>query len=245
VQLKTKQITGFEALLRWQHPEQGLISPYKFMAAAENTGLLRSTGQWLILEACKQLQNWKTEIPAMEDVNISANISAKQLADPHFVTEVETGLRETGIDPSQLRLELTEAVAAADPKLTATVLSSLKQLRVGVILDDFGTGNSSLIGLRQLPVEALKIDRSLVNGMLLDRSACDTVELILLLAHKLKLTVIAEGIESAKQLETLTALGCQLGQGYLFSVPVEAKAAGHLLRERSSARYAKAARISE
>jgi len=245
VQLKTKQITGFEALLRWQHPEQGLISPYKFMATAENTGLLRSTGQWLILEACKQLGRWTTEIPSSEAFSISANISARQLADARFVTDVETILRETGIDASQLQLELTESVAAADPKLTASVLSNLKQMRVSVTLDDFGSGNSSLIGLRQLPVSALKIDRSMINGMLLDRSACDTVEVIILLAHKLKLKVIAEGIESAKQLDHLLALGCDLGQGYFFSQPLEATAAQQLLPQRSSAPHFKVGKTTD
>jgi PAS domain S-box-containing protein len=241
VRLETRQITAFEALLRWQHPEQGLISPYKFIEAAEDRGLLVSTGQWAIAEACKQLRSWDADIPNMAAMSISVNLSAKQLADAHFVSDVEKTLRDTGVDPSRLHLEMTESVAAADPKLTASVLSNLRQLRVGVILDDFGTGNSSLIGLRQFPVEALKIDRSLVGGMLVDRGTCDTVELIILLAHKLKLKVIAEGIESAKQFEHLHQLGCELGQGYFFSQPVEAKAAERLLRQRSPVLHAKVA----
>ncbi|MGC2171398.1 MAG: EAL domain-containing protein [Candidatus Sulfotelmatobacter sp.] len=235
VQLETKQITGFEALLRWQHPEQGLISPDKFVAAAEDTGLLVSAGQWVILEACKQLRAWNNAIPALQSVTISVNVSARQLADARFVADLEATLRTTGVAPSRLHLEMTESVAAADPRLTATVLSQLKRLRVGVILDDFGTGNSSLRGLRQVPLEAVKIDRSLVNAMLLDRGACEAVELILLLAHKLKLQVIAEGIESAKQLDRLRELGCELGQGYLFSHAVEASAAERLLRQRDPA----------
>ncbi len=245
VQLSTRQIIGFEALLRWQHPEQGLISPHKFMATAENTGLLAATGQWLILEACRQLRSWMTEIPATSWISISANISARQLADTRFVSELETTLRETGIEPSQLRLEMTEGVAATDPKLTTTILSNLKRLRVNVILDDFGTGSSSLIGLRQFPVEAVKIDRSLVSGMLLDRGIADIVELILLLGRKLKLQVIAEGIESAKQLDHLQAIGCELGQGFLFSQPVEAQAAEQLLRQQSSMAQVKAAKTAE
>jgi len=229
VLLETKRIVGFEALLRWQHPEQGLISPLKFIEAAEDTGLLVSTGQWVIHEACKQLRAWKIEIPAMGAVSININISAKQLAAARFVSGLEATLRQSGIDPAQLCVEITENVAAADPKLAASVLSQLKQLRVGVLLDDFGSGNSSLSGLRQYPIEALKIDRALVAALLLDRSALETVELILLLARKLKLKVIAEGIESAKQLDHLLALGCELGQGYLFSQPVEARAAGLLM----------------
>jgi diguanylate cyclase (GGDEF)-like protein/PAS domain S-box-containing protein len=241
VEMKTKQILGFEALLRWQHPEQGLISPFKFIIAAEDTGLLVSVGQWVIQEACKQLHTWDTEIPTLEKVSMNVNVSAKQLASVGFVARLEATFRENRVDSSRLRLEMTEAVAAADPKLTATVLSHLKQLRVGVVLDDFGTGNSSLGGLRQFPIEALKIDRSLVSGMMADRGTCETVELIILLAHKLKLKVLAEGIESSKLFDHLHALGCELGQGHFFSPPVEAKAAEQLLRQRSPVSQAKVA----
>jgi len=231
VHLETKQISGFEALLRWQHPEQGLISPNKFMEAAEDRGLLVATGQWVLQEACKQLQAWDAESPTSKIVSVSVNVSASQLADAAFATGVEQTLRSRSIDSSRLQLEITENVAAADVKLTSTALSNLKRLGVRAILDDFGTGNSSLNGLRALPVEALKIDRSLIGGMLLDRSTAETVELIILLAHKLKLKVIAEGIESAKQLDHLQHLGCELGQGYLFSPPVVAKDAAELLRQ--------------
>jgi diguanylate cyclase (GGDEF)-like protein/PAS domain S-box-containing protein len=233
--LETRQITGVEALLRWQHPEQGLISPYKFMAAAEDTGLLVSAGNWLMLEACKQLSAWTTESVTTKlfSLSMSVNVSARQLADARFVPDLEAALRQTGIDPARLHLEMTENVAAADSKLTSIVLSQLKRLRVGVILDDFGTGNSSLSGLRQFPIDALKIDRSLIAGMLSDRGTSETVELIILLAQKLKLKVIAEGIETIKQLDLLHTLGCDLGQGYLFSQPVEAKAMEELLRQRN------------
>jgi len=241
VQLGTKQITGFEAFLRWQHPEQGLISPSKFIETAEDAGLLASTGQWVILEACKQLRAWDNETPKMEAVSIGVNVSTKQLADARFVTGLESALRDAAINPERLHLEITENVAAVDAKLTATVLAHLKQLRVGVILDDFGTGNSSLSGLRQFPVEALKIDRSLVSEMLIDRGTCDTIELIILLSHKLKLKVIAEGVESIKQFDHLLHLGCELGQGNFFSPPVEAQEAEELLRRRMPALQAKVA----
>jgi PAS domain S-box-containing protein len=244
IDLKTGQITGFEALLRWQHPQQGLISPYQFLATAESTGMLASAGQWVIAEACRQLRSWMVEMPNLAAIGMSTNVSATQLADARFVGELQTALRETGTDPSQLRLEMTETVAGADPKLTATILSNLKQLRVAVILDDFGSGNSSLIALRQFPVEAVKIDRSLVSTMLLDRGAADIVELIVLLGHKLKLTVIAEGIESAKQLEHLQAMGCELGQGYLFSHPVDGKDAKDLLRQINHMPHTRLARAA-
>jgi diguanylate cyclase (GGDEF)-like protein/PAS domain S-box-containing protein len=237
VRLKTNQITGFEALLRWQHPEQGLISADKFLAAAEDTGLLVSTGHWVIQQACQQLRAWDNEIPSLSDaVSMSVNVSAKQLADARFIADLSATLRETGIDPSRLHLEITESVATADAKLTAAVLPHLKQLRVGVVLDDFGTESSSLNSLRQFAVEALKIDHSLVSEMLTDRVARDMVELIVLLSHKLKFRVIAEGVESAKQLDQLRELGCELGQGYLFSSPVDAKEVEQLLRQRNAPR---------
>jgi diguanylate cyclase (GGDEF)-like protein/PAS domain S-box-containing protein len=236
VSLETKQIAGFEALLRWQHPEEGVISADRFIGAAEHTGLLVSAGQWVILEACQQLRAWDAEVSDMEEIGISVNLSAQQLTDAGFVKGVESTLRETGLDPSRLHLEITESAAAADTKVTATVLANLEHLGVGVILDDFGTGNSSLNVLQQFPVEALKIDRSLVAGMLADRGVGDTVELIILLAHKLKLRVIAEGIESVRQLDHLHELQCELGQGYFFSQPVEAKAAELLLRQRQAPR---------
>jgi diguanylate cyclase (GGDEF)-like protein/PAS domain S-box-containing protein len=229
VQLDTRQIAGFEALLRWQHPEQGLISPYKFIDAAEDTGLLFSIGQWLILKACQQLREWEEKNHAAQAVTMNINLSARQFADPRFVTDLRNAIHEIRIEPSKLQLEMTEAVAAADPRVTVTVLTQLKHLGIGVILDDFGTGNSSLIGLRQFPVDALKIDRSLISEMLADRGTRDTVDLIIVLGHKLKLKVIAEGIETTQQFELLCELGCDLGQGYLFSQPVAAEAAGQLL----------------
>ena len=240
VQLETKRITGFEALLRWQHPEQGLISPDKFMAATMDRRLLASMGQLIILDACTQLRAWDTEILSNETVSISVNVSASQLGDTAFVSGVEETLRSTGVAPSRLQLEIADSSAAAEAKLTSSVLSNLKRLGVGVILRDFGMGISSLSGLRQSPVEALKIDHYLIAGMLLDRGTLETVELIILVAHKLKLKVIAEGVESAKQLDHLLQLGCELGQGDFFSNPVEAKAAEELLR-RMPASHAKVA----
>ncbi len=243
VQLQTNQITGLEALLRWQHPVQGLISPERFMAA-EDTGLLISTGHWLVLQACGQLLAWDKENPGREAMSLSVNVSARQFVHPQFVADLQAALRETGIEPSRLHLEISESVAAADPKMTVAVLTDLKRLGIGIALDDFG-GNSSLSGLRQFQVQAVKIPPSLVGGMLLDNALRDTVELIILMAHKLKLKVIAEGIESAKQVDYLRELGCDLGQGPFFSQPVEAGAAGQLLRQRSPVPHAKAARVSE
>jgi diguanylate cyclase (GGDEF)-like protein/PAS domain S-box-containing protein len=240
VELASCKILGFEALLRWQHPEQGLISPNRFLAAAEDTGLLVSTGQWLILQACKQLCAWADANYSFPTV-MSFNLSAKQLSDPGLVGDLEAIVRDTRIDASCLRLEITERVGAADPKLSYSVLSQLKHLGIGVILDDFGAGNSSLSTLRQLPLQGLKIDRDLVGGMLSDRDTYETIDLIVVLAHKLNLEVTAEGIETPKHLEALRELGCEMGQGYFFSPPVSEEAAGKLLREGSLEHWKKTA----
>jgi len=232
VQLDTRRIVSFEALLRWNHPAQGLISPYRFIEAAEDTGILVSIGHWLIQQACGQLRDWEANHPSEQPMNITVNVSARQFADARLVNDIQDALQQTGIDPSRLQLEMTESVAAADPKLTVTVLSHLKHMGIGVILDDFGTGTTSLRGLRQFPVDALKIDRSLVREMQSDNAACDIVELIVALAHKMNLKAIAEGIETVRQLERLLELGCEYGQGYYFSQPMEAKAAQQFMRQQ-------------
>ncbi len=232
IQLDTRRITSFEALLRWEHPTQGLISPYQFIEAAEDTGILVSIGHWLIVEACRQLREWQIVSAQQDPMNITVNVSARQFADARLVNDLQDALQETGIDPSRLQLEITETIAAADPKLTITVLSHLKHMGIGVILDDFGTGSTSLRGLRQFPVDTLKIDRSLIREMQSDRATADIVELIIALAHKMSLKAIAEGIETSRQMERLLELGCEFGQGYYFSQPLDALAAQRFMRQQ-------------
>jgi PAS domain S-box-containing protein len=232
VQLDTRRVVSCEALLRWDHPSQGLISPYRFLEAAEDSGLMVSIGHWLILQACRQLREWGVNNASGQPVHITVNVSARQFADARLANDLQDALRETGINPSQLQLEMTESIAAADPKLTITVLSHLKHLGVGVVLDDFGVGSASLRGLWQFPVDALKIDRSLIRDMQTDRAAADMVEVFITLAHKMNLKVIAEGIETARQAERLSELGCEFGQGYYFSQPLEAKAALQFMRQQ-------------
>lgn len=234
VQLQNNRLASFEALLRWEHPTQGLISPYRFIEAAEDSGVLVSIGHWLILQACRQLREWDVNTFSAAPVNITVNVSARQFADAHLVNDIQDALQETGVDPARLQLEMTESVAGADPKLTVTVLSHLKHMGIGVILDDFGIGSASLRGLWQFPVDALKIDRSLVREMQADRSASDLIEMIVTLAHKMNLRVIAEGIETMHQFERLRELGCECGQGYYFSQPMEPKAALQFLRRQSA-----------
>ncbi len=225
VELNTRTVSSFEALLRWEHPTQGMISPYRFLEAAEDTGILVSIGHWLMVEVCRQLKEWQAGRGSDNSVNITVNVSARQFSDAHLANDIQEALRETAADPSRLQLEITESIASADPKLTITVLAHLKHLGIGVILDDFGIGSASLRGLQQFPLDALKIDRSLVNDMQADRSCSDLVEMIITIAHKMGLRVIAEGIETARQFERLLELGCDFGQGYYFSQPLDARAA--------------------
>ena len=154
---------------------------------------------------------------------MTVNISARQFSDARLASDIQDALRETGIDPSRLQLEPTESVAAADPKLSSTVMAHLKHMGIGVILDNFGSGAASLRALREFPVDALKIDRSLIREMQTDRSASDMVEMIITLARKMNLRVIAEGIETVRQFERLRELGCGFGQGYYFSQALDAK----------------------
>jgi diguanylate cyclase (GGDEF)-like protein/PAS domain S-box-containing protein len=232
VELASRRIVSFEALLRWEHPSQGLISPYRFIEAAEDTGILVSIGHWLLLQACRQLRAWEdTHLPE-QPTRVTVNVSARQFADARLVNDVQDALQETGVDPSRLQLEITESIASSDPKLTIAVLSHLKLMGIEVILDDFGTGTTSLRRLREFPVDALKIDRSLVREMQTDRATSDIVEVIISLAHKMKLKVVAEGIETSRQLERLLELGCEFGQGYYFSQPLDAKAAQQFMRQQ-------------
>ncbi len=232
VDLNSRRVVSLEALLRWDHPSQGLISPFRFIEAAEDSGLLVLIGQWLLLQVCRQLREWDAASFSEHPVNITVNVSARQFADARLANDIQDALRETGINPARLQLEMTESVAAADPKLTITVLSHLKHMGIGVILDDFGTGPSSLSGLRQFPVDTLKVDRTLIREMQSDRTASDMVEVIITLAHKMNLRAVAEGIETAKQVEHLRGLGCEFGQGYFFSQPLEPKAVMPFLRQQ-------------
>lgn len=232
LELKSRRILSFEALLRWEHPTQGLISPDRFIEAAEDTGVLVSIGHWLMVQACRQLREWEVNDRSGSPMNVTVNVSAGQFADARLVNDVQDALQQTGVDPSRLQLQMTETIASVDPRLTITVLSHLKHFGIGTVLDDFGTGSTPLVGWTQFPIDALKIDRSLIREMQSDRSAADIVELIMILAHKMKLRVIAEGIETVRQLERLIELGCEYGQGYFFSQPMEAKGALMFMRQQ-------------
>jgi len=227
--LKTGEIIGFEALLRWRHPKRGLIQPDDFIPLAEETGLIVPIGEWILQEACCQLKSWQNMFPSAPALSMNVNLSVKQLADPHLVQQVRAVLDKTGVVPGSLKLELTESGMLTDIQDAKDVLERLQSMNVGLKLDDFGTGYSSLNHLRQLHFDSLKIDRSFVARMSEDEESHAIVETMIKLAKAMGMTVVAEGIEEAEQLNELIRLGCEIGQGFYFSKPVEAAKAEKLL----------------
>jgi EAL domain-containing protein (putative c-di-GMP-specific phosphodiesterase class I) len=241
VTLKTRQITGFEALLRWTHPQQGVIAADQFLEAAEDTGLMITIGQWMMMEACRQMRRWQLKYGAAGPLSLAINLSARQLAYKDLVSDLRDAIQASGVGSGSVQVEMSERLAMANPKLTSSVLSQLQSVGVRVTLQEFGSGHSSLIELRNFPVEAMKIDRPLVHELLADCGTCDVVELIIALAQKMKVRVIADGVETAKHLERLQELGCQSGQGHFFSPPVEASSAEKLLSRQFTAPQASGA----
>jgi EAL domain-containing protein (putative c-di-GMP-specific phosphodiesterase class I) len=235
IHLETRQITGFEALVRWQHPAHGLISPDKFLEAAEDTGLIAAIDQWVMLEACRQAVRWQSRYATGSPLRMAANLSARHFAAPQLLDEIRAILSETQIEPRSFQLEITDRIAMANPSLTAAVLSQLKRLDITTAIDDFGGGATSLADLRRFPVDLVKIERPLVANMLADRASHDVVDLILALGRKWKLEISAQGIEKAGHFEVLKNLGCRFGQGYFFSPPLDGDAASQLLRQQNPA----------
>ena len=229
INLATRKIVGFEALLRWRHPVYGLIQPSDFIPLAEQTGMIVPIGAWILRQACLQLKSWHAKFPSDPPLSMNVNLSVKQLGDPELVASVEGILAETGIPPQCLDLELTESSLAFEIDAAREVLSRLQALHIGLKLDDFGTGYSSLSYLHRLHFDSLKIDRSFIDRLESDSESRAIVEAILNLARTLHMTVVAEGIETEEQLAKLIDLGCVTGQGFLFSKPVAAEFAELLL----------------
>jgi diguanylate cyclase (GGDEF)-like protein/PAS domain S-box-containing protein len=217
VELQTGRTRGWEALVRWDHPERGLVGPDEFIGAAEDTGLIVPLGRWVLGQACRQLRAWQNGGSGAEPLFVCVNLSARQFLDPRLVAEVEAAVAEARLPPGSLKLELTESTVMRDPQAAPALLRRLRGLGIQIYLDDFGTGYSSLSHLHQLPLDGLKIDRSFVRPTL----DAPVVQTILTLAHSLGVGVVAEGIEEPAQLAALRAMGCRMGQGYLFSRPVE------------------------
>lgn len=228
ISLNTGALEGFEALLRWHHPEQGVIAPTAYMPLAEETGLIYAIGEWVMHEACRQMQSWQNQ-NASQSLMISINLSCKQFSQSDLIDQISHALAQTGLNPCCLNLEVTESAIMENPEQAATMLLELQNLGVGLHIDDFGTGYSSLSYLQRLPVNTLKIDQLFIQHMEIGQSNLKLVETIVMMAQNLGITVIAEGIETREQLMCLRRLNCQYGQGYLFSQPVPSEIAEALI----------------
>jgi diguanylate cyclase (GGDEF)-like protein len=225
IALGEQTIAGFEALVRWRHPSRGEMAPHEFISVAEETGLIRELGTFVLRKGCQQLTEWQHRFGDLP-ITLSVNVSSKQLADPSFVDTVQHIIQETGVNPCRLNLELTETVLMEATEQTRLVLQRLAALCVKVSLDDFGTGYSSLSYLQNFPVNALKVAQSFISGFTESSTKRQIVRAILSLAHSCGLRVVAEGIESVTQLDELRALGCDFGQGFFLSEPLNAHDAG-------------------
>ncbi|MEA5509011.1 EAL domain-containing protein [Crocosphaera sp. UHCC 0190] len=221
--LSTRNLAGFEALVRWQHPQKGLISPAHFIPVAEETGLIIPLGEWVLLESCRQLKGWQEQFAQFQHLKISVNLSSQQLKDHQIIEKIDNILSQTGLDANCLKLEITESILMENKSIARDILLQLKERGIEISIDDFGTGYSSLSYLHHLPVDSLKIDRSFVINMNQHQDNMRVTEAIITLAHHLQLDVIAEGIETEKDLQQLRDLGCEFGQGYLFSKPLSGK----------------------
>ena len=228
VSLENQEIKGFEALLRWHHPEKGFVPSSEFIPVAEETGLIVPIGNWVLFEACKQICQWQKHFPSDPPLSISVNVSNKQLVHPNFIDQVRTVLSRTGLHSSSLKLEITESFMIEDVKIEK-VLADLKEMNVQIHIDDFGTGYSSLSYINKFPVSALKIDRSFISKIGEQGEDSEIVKAIVSLADTLKMDVIAEGVEKSEHLSLLKALKCKYVQGYLFSHPLNSKEAAKLL----------------
>ncbi len=224
VETQTSEIIGFEALIRWQHPTRGLVSPVEFIPLAEEIGLIHPIGLWVLREACRQLQTWQQQMPQHPPISVSVNLSTLQLSQPNLAEQVDQILQQTQLPASSLRLEITESAFLENSRVAIASLEKLKSLGVQLYIDDFGTGYSCLARLQDWPIDVLKIDQTFVRTQ-----KWNMIRAIMLLAQSLNVDVIVEGVETAEDLAQLQQLGCQYSQGYFFSHPVDAIAARELI----------------
>jgi EAL domain-containing protein (putative c-di-GMP-specific phosphodiesterase class I) len=230
--IKSRKIIGVEALLRWQHPEKGLVPPDEFIRIAENSGLIVPIGEWVLRTACSQARKWQDE--GLVAVSVAVNVSAVQFRRAGFSELIRQVLVDTGLDPQYLELEVTESLLLSSADVTFSVLQELKNMGLSLAIDDFGTGYSSLSYLKRFPVSKLKVDRSFVRDVALNADDAAITTAIISMAKSLNLKVIAEGVEDEAQLSFLRALQCDEIQGYYFSKPLMADAlAGKLRAEHS------------
>jgi EAL domain-containing protein (putative c-di-GMP-specific phosphodiesterase class I) len=237
VDLDTGRMIGVEALLRWEHPQRGLVSPGEFIPLAEETGMILPIGLWVLREACAQARHWQETYPGDDQFKMSVNLSAKQFQQPGLVEDIARILEETGLEPRHLELEITESAVMLgddgreDAQVTVGQLQALKSLGVQLAVDDFGTGYSSLSYLEHFPLDVLKIDQRFVKQIGLNGSGMAIMQAVHTLGQALSIKVTAEGVENIGQLEKLRALDCHVGQGYHFSKPLPAAGVEALLQQ--------------
>lgn len=231
VSLESERAVGFEALSRWQRPT-GLVPPADFIPVADETGIILPLNRALLRDACHQLRDWHAQFPSEPALRISVNITPKQFAQPDLTAQFAEVLNEIGLAPQHLDVEITETIAMGDADRSAGILGELKALGVHLSIDDFGTGYSSLSRLQSFSVDSIKIDRAFISKMCVDAESCEIVRIIIMLAHNLGMSVVAEGVETSGQLEQLRSFGCELAQGYLFSRPSDSESASAFLRGR-------------
>ena len=229
--LNTKKVLGFEALVRWLHPHRGKISPDEFIPLAEETGLIVSLGEWVMDRACKQLKAWQDSLPNAKSLFVSINVAGEQLHDRNFLNTVDRIITQTEVDSRSLKFEITESMLIEETTQVIAVLQKIKKRNIQLSIDDFGTGYSSLSYLPQFPVDILKIDRAFVNAMNIEQQNLEVVKAIVTLAKALKMQIVAEGIETESQLNTLKSLGVEYGQGFLMSKPLTPELATKMITD--------------
>ena len=229
VSLQTNRIVGLEALMRWLHHSRGLLAPADFLNLLEEMGLIVLMDQWVLRQACRQMRQWQERLPAGRPLAINVNFSGRHFANPGILKMVDQVLQETGLDPQNLKVEISESGIMENAESAAQLLFQLKARQIGLCIDDFGTGHSSLSYLHRFPIDVLKIDQSFVRNMARGGEDLEIVRTIISLAHNLKMEVIAEGVETVEQAALLKEMKCEYGQGYLFSKPVSAQEVEKLL----------------
>jgi EAL domain-containing protein (putative c-di-GMP-specific phosphodiesterase class I) len=231
IALGSGEVTGLEALVRWHHPDRGVLDPNDFIPVAEDSGLIEPIGRWVLERACRQILEWHALRPDQRPLDVSVNLSARQVAHRDLGASVAEVLNRTGLDPSHLRLEITESFLVEESATATAALKELHEIGVSLVLDDFGTGYSSLAYLNRFPFDALKVDRSFIDVLGVEEERTAIVEAIVSMAHALSLDAIAEGVENDLQVSELQRLDCDYAQGHLFSRALPPREVELLLRE--------------
>jgi predicted signal transduction protein with EAL and GGDEF domain len=234
VNMRTRQLAGFEALARWNHAKRGLIGPTEFISLAEETGIIVPLGIWILEQACKQLAEWQQNHPEIATITMSVNLSRKQLAMPDLLPRIRQILADTGVNPRFLKLEITESTMMQDADAALAVLKQIQAMNIQLHMDDFGTGYSSLSCLQQFPLDGLKIDRQFVSGIATRADHAAVLRAIVQLAHNLKIPLVAEGIETLDQIKVLDSLGCDQAQGFFFARPMDTESATKFIKEQNT-----------